>query len=203
MILKVILKSKGDFVKKIIIGTLMLSTSMTYADTMSGDENILEKAYDEVKELNESGLYKPHLAIISGVSDPVDNGYDAGGLLAVEAGYQMMVPYGVGIEVSTQDYDKDNGTDLTRTQMFLKGSYNFGGDTPVIKYSYIGLGLGMVSENSDDTATYGAIMPNAGFDIPLTVLSEQISLGANLRYTATASNEADSFGLNGVVKYWF
>ncbi len=52
-------------------------------------------------------------------------------------------------------------------------------------------------------ACRSVFMPNAGFDIALTALSEQISLGANLRYTATASNEADSFGLNGVVKYWF
>ena len=189
--------------KILFFNLLILSTSLSYAETSDGEENILQKTYEEVKDLNESGLYRPHFALISGVSDPVDNAYDAAGLLAIEAGYQIRVPYGVGIEIAAQDYENDNGTDLTRTQMFLKGSYNFGGDTPVIKYSYVGVGVGMVAENSDASATYGAIMPNAGFDIPLTVLSEKISLGGNLRYTATASNEADSLGLNGVVKYWF
>ncbi len=189
--------------KFLMFSLLFMTTSIAYAESDDGEKNLLKKAYEDVKGLNESGLYKPHVAIFSGVSDPVENDYDAAGLLAVEAGYQIKVPYGVGFEVSAQDFEKDDSTDLTRTQFFLKSSYNLGGETPVIKYSYVGLGLGVVTENSDNTAMYGAIMPNLGFDIPLSSLSEELSLGANLRYTATASNEADNYGLNGVVKYWF
>lgn len=195
--------SKEILVKIILLNLLLVTSTITYADSVKEEKSTLKKAYEDIKDLNENGLYKPHVALMSGVSDPIENGYDAAGLLAVEAGYQVKVPYGVGFEVSAQDFENDDGTDLMRTQFLLKGSYNFSGDTPVIKYSYVGLGLGIVSENSDETASYGAIMPNAGFDIPVSSLSEKLTLGANIRYTATASNEADNYGLNGVVKYWF
>lgn len=183
--------------------TLLLLTSTISIVHAEEEKNLIEKTYQDVKDLNETGLYRPHFALLSGISDPIEHGYETSEFVAIEAGYQLKVPYGVGFEVSTQELQNDDEPDITRTQFFMKSSYNFSGELPVIKYSYIGLGLGLVAENSNNEVTYGAIMPNLGFDIPLERFSEKISFGANLRYTSTASNEADNYGLNGVVKYWF
>jgi hypothetical protein len=44
-----------------------------------------------------------------------------------------------------------------------------------------------------------------GFDIPIreALLGSYLSLGADARYLEVAGDAADTFSLNGVVKYWF
>jgi len=167
------------------------------------EENVINNALEEVAQLNETGLYKPHLALMGGVSDPIENGYYVSDMMAIELGYQVMVPYGFGFEISTQEFKNDDKPTISQTQFFLKNSYHFAGETPVIKHSYIGLGLGLVYEDERETTVYGAIMPNVGFDIPLEGDYENLSLGANARYTASASNRVDNFNLSGVVKFWY
>lgn len=182
---------------------LAMGSTGVYAQENTENNNVLENAIEDIKDLNDTGLYKPHLALMVGASAPVENGYDAAAFTSVEAGYQIAVPYGIGLEIATLEFEGDDKDDLSQVQLFVKGSYHFGGDTPIIKHSYVGLGLGTVYENRSSENFYGAIMPNIGFDHPFKIGEEQISAGVNLRYTATASNEADNYGLNGVVKYWF
>ncbi|MDP7319581.1 MAG: hypothetical protein QF441_03190 [Bacteriovoracaceae bacterium] len=186
-----------------IATVLALSVSSFAVTEIKAEDNIVKDTVETIKNLNDSGLYRPHFALMGGYSDPVENGYESSELIALEVGYQVLVPYGIGLEISTQEFENDSEADLTQTQFFLKGSYHFAGDIQVIKNSYVGLGVGFVQENSNSDSTYGAIMPNIGFDIPLNETLENLSFGANARYTASASNEVDNFALNGVVKYWF
>ena len=187
--------------KKMIttITLLSLGTSVAVADS----KNVLEEALEDVKELNETGLYRPHFALMGGVNAPVQNDYEAGSMLALDIGYQVRVPYGLGAEISTTTFENDSRSNLTRDQFFIKGSYHFSDDNPLIGHSYASLGLGIVSEDDGDRVSYGAIMPNVGFDFPIEDFDNNLSLGANARYTATASNVADNFGISGVVKYWY
>lgn len=187
--------------KKIITTATLLSLGLTgaYADT----NNVVEDAIEDIKDLNETGLYRPHFALMGGINAPIENDYQAGEMIALDVGYQVKVPYGLGAEISTTTFENDDRSNLTRDQFFVKGSYHFSDDNPLIGHSYAGLGLGIVSESDGDTVSYGAIMPNVGFDFPLEEFDQNLSLGANARYTATASNEADNFGISGVVKYWY
>lgn len=156
-----------------------------------------------VTEVQSTEMERWHMGIFSGVTDPIEEGYDAANLTALEVGYQPIIPFGASLEYLHESYNHDDKEDLVRDQLMFKASYHFGGETPVIRYSYAGLGLGIAEEKiGNRTNSYLATMPNLGFDIPIGE-QEKFSLGANLRYTATSSNEADNYSINGVVKYWF
>lgn len=146
---------------------------------------------------------KPHMGLLAGVAHP--EGYNNGTEVGVDAGFQPYVPFGASVELSTATNDIDNASDLTRTKLLAKGSYNFGGGVPVIKDSYVGFGAGpMLETYGSSTEVAVGIMPYLGFDIPLQRKSHDfMTAGLAARYLTTTSGGPDAFTVNGALKYWF
>jgi hypothetical protein len=86
-----------------------------------------------------------------------------------------------------------------------KGTYNFGGTTPLIRYSYLGVGLGPVWDNIENTLhTSFGVAPLLGFDIPLTSEdNSRFSLGAAGSYLFVNNTMPDAVTVNATAKYWF
>ncbi|MGE4133455.1 MAG: hypothetical protein AB7F86_17570 [Bdellovibrionales bacterium] len=150
---------------------------------------------------------RPHLGVMAGIAAP-EKSYRNEFEYGVDVGYQPWIPFSVGLEASAFKSRRAFGIqeqDLDRTQIFVKGSFNFGGNLPVIKDSYLGLGLGPVfDQNSPWSGTHMGIAPVAGFDIPLTRdLHDFFSLGAMAKYVFVSGPSPDTFAVNGLVKYWF
>ena len=191
------------------LALIFLSTAMITIPVMAQEEADTEKdatsTFPMPTKVESVEGQQRHFGLLAGASDPVEGDYKASGMTAIEVGYQPYIPYGSAIELLTEDFESENSDEtLSRTQLSWKMSYNFGGDMAVIRHSYLGLGLGVATENmAGDSPTYGIIYPHLGFDIPLSDAEKFVSLGLDLRYTASASNEVDATSLNGVVKYWF
>ena len=150
-----------------------------------------------------SNLDRPHFGVTLGVSEP-EGSYDSSGELGINFGYQVFVPIGIGASVSTvrnlpQD---DRGPDIERTTFLARGTFNFGGELPVIRHSWFGLAMGPVF--SDDGTDF-ALAPIAGFDIPINQVESKnyISLGIDAQYLIVNNDQPDSLNVSGAVKYWF
>lgn len=167
--------------------------------------NTLTEAMPEVRAIESTEELQPHISLLGGVSTP-EGSYNTGGEYGIDVGFQPIIPFVTAIELSQQRYDgEDNVDDLDRTNILLKGSYHFGGQTMILKDSYIGLAIGaLIEDTGPSTDTYGGLMPNLGFDIPtFQVRDDWVTLGANARYLVTSSESPDVFSLNGVVRYLF
>jgi len=152
-------------------------------------------------EVSSPAEERVHMGLNMGFNSP-EGSYDSAMGFGVDVGFQPYIPYGLGAELFTTEMDADDtNNDDQRTALLAKGSYNFGGEIPVIRHSYVGLGAGPVLTGS--TWDVG-LAPLAGFDIPVTKLSgKDLSLGANIKYLATLSDTPDSFMTNFAVKYWY
>ncbi len=120
--------------------------------------------------------------------------------IGMDFGFQPYIPYSAGVELTTSNF---GGKGLQkRTTFLLKSSYNFGGDIPVIRYSYVGLGIGPTFLY---TGTELAVAPLMGFDIPLQgeTHHQEWSLGFYAKYLMVTTNDPDSLILLGSLKYWF
>ncbi len=147
----------------------------------------------------ESSEWKPHFGVLVGASQPEGSGVTAGEV-GIDIGYQPFIPYGLAAEISHARID-DGTESKDRTTLWAKGTYNFGGDYDIIRYSYIGAGLGVVAK-SDGTSV--AIAPILGFDVPLRVDElAGFSLGASSKYAVVSDGEVDTFSLAAVAKYWY
>lgn len=144
---------------------------------------------------------KPHVGVLAGVAQP-EGSFDAAGEVAIDVGYQPMIPFGLGAEISRFEANAREGADIERTAIMVKGSYNMGGTIPVIRDSYVGLGLGPVFT---ETETQFQAAPLVGFDIPLNrgATAQYFSLGANAKYALISGSDSDALSVAGAVKYWF
>jgi len=159
--------------------------------------------------ITDSDQIKPHVGVRLGVADS-DSGYRGAAEIGVEAGYQPYIPFGAAVEITnfTAGNSNDGVGDLNRTKVLLRGTYNFGGEREIIRHSYLGLGIGPVFDTvsgSSDTRLGTDLV--AGMDFPLTasgsVGRKTFSLGATANYLFVSASGADTFGVNGLVKYWF
>lgn len=143
--------------------------------------------------------WKPHFGLLAGAAFPERSGVTASEF-GLDFGYQPFIPFGLGAELSHARID--DGTETrNRTTLWAKGSYNFGGDIDIIRYSYVAAGLGAVFK---DNGTSLAVAPIVGFDIPLGLEDfNRMSLGASARYAFVADDEVDTFSLSAVAKYWY
>ncbi|NCN95203.1 MAG: hypothetical protein GW917_00605 [Bdellovibrionales bacterium] len=187
--------------KSILVSVFGLSFNI-YAQSTT--ESQLRKSLPEVRAVEVREEFEPHIAALVGVSNP-EGSFDTGAEYGVDVGFQPVIPFGAGMEVSQAIYNANAGDDFKRTSFLLKGTYNFGGNLMILRDSYVGLATGLLVEDIGPTTnTYGGLMPNLGFDIKtFKVDQDWVSLGANARYLMTASDSPDVFAINGVMKYWF
>ena len=170
------------------------------ATTAFAEEQTTTSTFPAPTPVMERSEYKVHMGASLGTSIP-EGSYDTTANLGIEVGYQPYIPYGLGGELFTSQMDADEGKDTQRTALLAKGSYNFGGEAPVIRHSWVGMGAGPVYSNS---VWEVGLAPQLGFDIPLdTVEAPGLTLGANAKYLITSTDTADAFMLNFAVKYWF
>lgn len=158
----------------------------------------------ELRTVSNDSEFKPHVGFSAGLGTP-EGDLNSGGNYALEIGYQPMIPLSLSVEYSLANYDNSGPTKLVRQSLLAKGAYNFGGSTPLIRYSYVGLGIGPMYEdtNIDDGWALG-VLPNLGFDYPIDDLTDTpLSLGINTSYLVTSSDSPDVFAVSGVVKYWY
>jgi hypothetical protein len=189
----------------LILSSLLISPQIFAQDNRETTGGQSSSTFPKPAPVREASFYSPHVGILAGYSAP-EGSYQSNVEYGIDVGFQPYVPFGLGIEVTQANYDADGpGNDLTRTKALAKASYNLGGNIPVIRESYIGVGAGPMLERANGSdVVYMGLMPNLGFDIPLrNTALEKFSLGANARYLITSSNAPDVFSLNGVAKYWF
>ncbi|MES2770356.1 MAG: hypothetical protein V4596_14530 [Bdellovibrionota bacterium] len=183
---------------------LLLIFSVDSKAATDSEATTTQSTFPKVQAADES-QFKPHLGVQAGYAEPGDN-HDGAAQYGVEFGYQPIIPIGVALEASTFLTDRDNEDNLRRTTLIGKATYNFGGNTPVIKHSFVGLGIGGVLDTEGEDETNLGVKYLAGVDFPLTgsgmVRSKSFTLGATASYL-TVVNAQDTFALNGQLKYWF
>lgn len=152
--------------------------------------------------------WKPHVGAILGMANPEGN-FDSAVNYGIDIGFQPYIPFGAGLELSSGESDRNNNVGarehLRRTLVLARGTYNFGGDLPLIRHSYVGALLGpTIDSNSSYEGVHLGLGPALGFDIPLRDQTQKaLSLGLNAKYLLVNDAAPDLFALNGVVKYWF
>jgi hypothetical protein len=179
------------------LATLVAAAPALAADSATGESTVLT----EPRPTEGMREQKPSIGLNIGYADTeAGRGTSLG--YGIEYGMQPYIPFGAAVELSGYSAKgTDTQSSLTRTKLLLKGNYNFAGTVPVIKYSYVGVGIGPVWDNilARSEINFG-IAPQIGFDIPL---NESYTLGANANYLFVSGAKPDVFALNGVAKYWF
>jgi len=145
---------------------------------------------------------RPHVGLIAG-STIRDS--SAHGTLGIDAGMQPYIPFGLGVEFLRSQVQSPVDDQFEDAYSLMgRGTYNFGGEIPFIRHSYIGLMAGAINTAGE---TLAASAPVIGFDIPLKESSDisgnYLSLGANARYTIIEGSGRDNGLLAAQMKYWF
>ncbi len=157
----------------------------------------------EVRAVQDKDLYKPHVGIKVGVSEPEGN-TNASTQISANIGYQPIIPFSIGLEGGYVKFD-NSSQNLERTSLLAYANYNFGGKVPIIKHSYVGVSTGIAWENEDNSDGLAFIVsPAVGFDHPLgKFIGKPITLGANLSYNISSRSALDTLNISGVIKYWY
>ncbi len=161
------------------------------------------------------GNYVAHVGVLGGLAD-VNGPAKPSLAVGVDAGFQPFIPFGLGIQAIFYKGQVDAGVNefgIKRSDILLKGTYNFGGDNTFVRHSYIGLKTGVaITKNyfalnggSDvDSGSYTrfAVAPVLGFDYPV---ADHLTLGAELSYLIVTGPEANNDVASALasVKYWF
>ena len=156
--------------------------------------------FPQVKEVHNNQERRIHVGLNMGINSP-EGSRGSTPELGMEVGFQPLIPFGLSVELSTSKFDGADTEMYRRTTLLGKGTYNFGGDTPVIRYSYLGLGAGPVFLND---GTELGVAPLLGFDIPLYHETDHaFSLGFMSKYLFVTSKDPDSLISSAAIKYWF
>ncbi len=185
--------------KKWLVLALLTSSVTGFAQTlgerMDRVGNRMEGTFPEVRA-PESDEYRLHMGLSGGINNPED--LDSSAEYGINVGFQPWVPFGVAAELTTTELD--NFDQDQRTTLLAKGTYNMGGDIPVLRHSWIGAGVGPTVV--DDKFEW-VVAPTVGFDIPLAnKVHDVISLGLNAKYMFVSDNP-DSLVAAAAVKYWY
>lgn len=187
---------------KIMFAAAILSSSVaSYAQWGTDDssnESRVETTAPGTKAM-ETSARKWSIGVNSGINSPKgDQGSST--QYGFITGFEPNKTLGMGIEVSSTHLDDTN--EVRQTNALLRTTYNFGGDTPIIRDSFIGAGAGPVFIGNRVRAA-GA--PLAGFDIPLNhKTSDYVSLGLEAKYLFVLNTDVpDLFSSAVAVKYWF
>lgn len=151
-----------------------------------------------VKGVNTQEEARMHMGLNLGINNS-EGSYGGTPEFGIDYGFQPVIPFGVSLELNTSRFDSSHDESNRRTTFMVRGTYNFGGDTPVIRYSYFGLATGAVFL-SDGTEL--GLAPLIGFDVPLTE-DKTYSLGFMAKYLFVTSSAPDALITSAAVKYWF
>lgn len=177
---------------------VLLLTASSYAFSEEVKKSEPGPTLPVVKEVHNIEESRIHVGLNLGINHPEGN-RGSTPELGIDVGYQPLIPFGLGLELSTSRFDGADDEYYKRTTLLARGTYNFGGDTPVIKYSFFGLATGAVFLND---GTEMGIAPLFGFDVPLTE-DRSCSLGFIAKYLFVTSKDPDSLLTSAAVKYWF
>ncbi len=182
-----------------IFGLIQVSHGAEAADGRS--------TYPPVAKTMTKSEMAPHVGIITGLTNPEN--FKSTTEYGVDVGFQPWTPLSLGLEWTGANTNRRlAGTkeSLDRTNVLLKAAYNLGGETPVVRHSYLGVALGPVIDNRAYRGTHSGIGPVAGFDIPVTKEqreSQALTLGLAAKYIFVSGPSPDGFSMNGALKYWF
>lgn len=183
--------------------SLILALAASASVYAASTERDSTSTFPKERPLSEWSESRPHVGLIAGLAAP-EGSFRSTTEYGIEAGYQPYIPFGLGAELTHLRTRSDVDELLDRTTLLLKGTYNFGGTTPIIKDSYVGLGFGAIAKND---GTDLAMAPLVGFDIPLKDATQKgrefFSLGAHAKYVVVSSNDPDALSVNAVLKYWY
>lgn len=137
------------------------------------------------------------MGLNGGVSNPIGK-IGSTAEMAIVAGAQPETGVGYGGELSSTRLDDQDKT--MRTTLLAQAAYKFGGDTPVVRNTYMSIGAG---PSIVKTQVKFAVSPQVGFDIPLTnKVHDTVSLGLNAKYIGV-TNSPDAYVGSAAVKYWY
>ena len=189
---------REEFMFKVLLAFGLLACSVSgFAQTSNEAVDRIKGSFPELRPVEEKDQYKIHMGLTAGVNSPSGD-TSASPELGLNIGFAPYIPFGLGAEITTAELD--DGSNTQRTQILARGSYNFGGDIPVIRYSYVGVGVGPMFVASK---VEWSIAPLAGFDIPLEKKSADfLSLGLSAKYSYTTGTP-DSFSAGAALKYWY
>lgn len=172
-----------------------------HANAAETSDQSVSSTFPKTAPIEDRSGYRPHIGLKVGVASP-EGSYNSAAEYGLDVGFQPYVPFGLGLGVMTsRNTSQANAQDLERTSVLARGTYNFGGTTPLIKNSWVGVAAGPVFRKDGADA---AIAPIVGFDIPLREApGSYLSLGADAKYLFIGGDQTDAFSLNGAVKYWF
>ena len=167
------------------------------------------------KPQSAEGAHVAHVGVVGGYVDQIGPMKPTIGY-GVDAGFQPYVPFGVGFQALFYNAKTDLGTSqagIKRTELMLRGTYNFGGDNEFIRHSYLGLKVGAVISqptfafNGGDTNDVGdsytrfGLAPVAGFDFQV---AEHLTAGAEFSwlFVTGPENNNDVAQALATLKYW-
>lgn len=181
---------------------LLTGSLASFAQSNMEDSSMENKVQGKFPELkSEGGSEKKWSAgIASGVNSPT-GGLASSAEYGVIVGFQPTMNMSTALSANTTRLDTSN--DVRQTNILFRSSYVFGGDVPVLKNSYVGVGAGPVIISNSKIRWAGA--PIVGFDIPLSSKShDYLSLGLEAKYMfITKTDVPDLFASALAVKYWF
>lgn len=180
----------------LILACAFFSLAATAAD---------DSGYSAMKKPNMfTSEYKPHVGLLAGAVMPEDDDADDETNIGLDIGYApTKANFTLGLEYGFSKVGSGAAEEDVHTAL-LKAGYAFGGDTMLIKDSWVALGAGALIGEDD---TLAVASPMIGFDIPVTNQDkEYVTLGASARYNfveEVAGTDNDSLTVNGAVKYWY
>lgn len=142
---------------------------------------------------------KPHIGFLFGSSRPVGD-RNGGSDFGIDIGVQPYVPFGIGLELAA------SGNEAEQARMMVRGTYNFGGHIPLIKYSYIGAAIGPIwGSKGDANKVLIGSAPLLGFDFPIRdhANRDRVSLGLTAKFIFIEGSDPDTVNVNAIAKYWF
>lgn len=175
----------------------------------AADSTGVSKTVPQTRKPMSDAETKPHIGVLAGMADTTQGSRDTAVEYGLDVGFQPLIPWGAGLELTRYSSGTNDagGDDLNRTKLLAKGSFNFGGTTPLIRHSYVALGAGPVFDEVDGRWDIElGVAPGLGFDIPIAqdqVEQTRYTLGANANYLFVSGSNPETFAVNGIMKYWF
>ena len=182
---------------KLILALIILTSSFaSYAQ--EDTESKTSGTFPELRAAESSEL-KWNAGVASGVNSPKGDATSSTEF-GVIIGFQPIVHVGAGIEANTTRLNTDN--DVRQTNVLLRSTYNMAGDIPIVRNSFLGVGVGPVFVTN---RVRWAGAPLVGFDIPLSSKSrDYLSLGLEAKYLFITNTDVPNLFASALaLKYWF